>query len=362
MLSAPSQIAREVDQAFLFITVVSVALLAAITLVMVYFAFKYRRGVATTTSQLEGHKWLEITWIVVPCIIVTFMFFAGFKGFLMMRDVPENAMVVEVTGRQWSWDFFYPDDGIGATELVVPVNQPVKVLLTAPADDVLHSFYLPSFRVKEDVLPGSETFLWFESERIGVFNIFCAEFCGKDHAKMITKLRVVSRLDYDQWIQSQIAKRYKPVHYEGFIDPNHAVFGKDDLNLDVDTLYQTYCTSCHGANGDGSGLPDLARDFRTAEAWKKTQSVADIFRSLKVGIPDTQMRAFPNLTPWETIALAQKVRTFSSTPLESDTREVYDALVAEYELDKIQAPGPTLSIDDAMDKLLDEVQDGNNNN
>lgn len=354
-IAAPSEISREVDRAFLMIGGVSLLLLIGITLTMLLFVFRFRRGRASTTSQIEGHFWLEITWIVIPCIIVTWMFFVGYRGFGMMRAIPEDAMVVQVLGKQWSWSFAYPEEGITSIEMVVPVNRPVRVELTAPPDDVLHSFFIPDFRVKEDVIPGRNTSLWFKSERTGNYNIFCAEFCGKDHSQMISMLRVVTEEEYQDWVRQTVLKRYKPLEYAAFTNPDHPAFGPADLNIDAHRLYATYCASCHGAQGDGTGLPGLARDFRSSDGWKKGTSVAGIYRSLEQGIEGTQMRAFPNFTPWEKVALAHLVRGYLDTPPATDSEVEYDGLVAEYELDKIQAPKESILIDRAMDLLLEEA-------
>jgi mono/diheme cytochrome c family protein len=291
----------------------------------------------------------------VPTIIVIWMFFVAYKGFKMMREPPADAMVVEVTGRQWAWEFAYPGEKITSSEMVVPVNTPVKALITAPVNDVLHSFYLPDFRVKEDAVPGKETYLWFEAERKGVYNIFCAEYCGKDHSKMHSKLHVVSDEEYREWVVAQIAKRYKPLEFEGFTNPEHPAFGKEDLNIDTEKLYGTYCASCHGVAGDGSGLPNEARDFRSDEDWQNGTRVTDIFRTLMTGIEDSQMRAFPNLTPWERVALAHHVRSFQKNELDNDSQESYDELVKEFELDKITGPGKSISVERAMKILAEEA-------
>ncbi len=354
MMLASSDITREVNRALLLLGGISLVLLVGITLVMILFAVRYRRSRTRTTTQIEGNKWLEVLWILIPTVIVTWMFFIGYKGFLMMREVPEGAMVVEVTGKQWMWAFRYPEEKLDTTELVVPVNKPVRVELTAPPNDVVHSFYIPDFRVKEDVVPGKTTHLWFESERTGVFNIFCAEFCGKDHSKMLSILRVVSQSDYDQWIGKQRARRYQPLVFEATVDPNHADFGADKLNIDAKRLYGTFCASCHGETGDGSGLPGVARNFGNPDGWKRSRKVVDIYRTLTDGVDGSQMRSYPNLTPWERIALAHVVRSYSSETLVPDSQEDFAELVRDYELDKVKTPGDTISIDRAMEILSTE--------
>ncbi len=356
MSDSVSEITREVDKAFWLIGGVSLVLLTGVTAAMLVFVVKFNRTRAKTTSQIEGHKTLELVWIVLPTAIVLWMFFVGYKGFGIMRRPPSDAMVVEVTGRQWSWAFFYPGEGVSASEMVVPVNTPVRVNLTAPPEDVTHSFYIPDFRVKEDVVPGQDTSLWFESEREGYFNIFCAEFCGKDHSKMISVLRVVSDDDYRKWLREQVLRRYKPLEFEGITDPDHPAFGEEDLNIDAEGIYSAYCASCHGPQGDGSGLPGEARDFREPDGWKIGRKTTDIYRALTEGIEGTRMRPFPNLTPWERVAMAHYVRSFMTEPTEA-TREDYDALVAQYGLDKVQPPKESIPVEKAIDILVEEAQE-----
>jgi len=354
MPRAVSDITREVNRAFLLIGGVCILLLIGITFVMIPFVARYRRGRSRTTSQVEGHLWLEITWTVIPTLIVTWMFFVGYRGFSMIRGVPRDAMLVQVTGRQWSWSFHYPDSDIDAAELVVPVNRPVRLELTAPPTDVNHSFYIPDIRVKEDVIPGRETHLWFKADRPGTHDIFCAEFCGKDHSKMLAQLRVLSAEDYTRWMKREQSKKYQPLFFEAITNPNLETFGPAGLNIDARALYQTFCASCHAAAGDGSGLPGQARNFTSPDGWKRSPKVTDVFRTLMEGVPGTQMRAYPNFTPWQRVALGHYVRHFMKPTPPADTRQDFDALVKEYELDKIQPPSQPLPIDQAMKLLIQE--------
>jgi cytochrome c oxidase subunit II len=348
-----SEITTEVNRAMFLICGVSLVMLVGITAAMIYFVVRFRRDKTKTTRQIEGHTLLEITWIVAPTLIVTWMFFVGYEGFTLMRQAPDDAMEINVTAKRWAWSFNYPDDNVDAGELAVPVNTPVKLNLHVPVDDVLHSFYLPDFRVKEDVVPGLDTWLWFESQRTGIFNVFCAEFCGKDHAKMITTLHVLSEEDYRGWLRKKIEDKYRPLEFAAIDDPSHPAFGTEDLNIDVEGLYKTYCLSCHGAAGDGSGLPKEARDFRANKDWKKSPKVADIYRTLMQGVPDSQMRSYPNFTPYEKVALSHYVRQFM-TDAPKTTAEDYAILVEEYGLDKVQAPKESIPIEKAMDLLIEE--------
>ncbi len=154
--------------------------------------------------------------------------------------------------------------------------------------------------------------------------------------------------------KTERAKRFQPLVYEAFVDPQHATFGDEGLRIDAESIFLTFCASCHGAAGDGSGLPGIARDFRTATEWKRSPKAVDIFRTLTEGVAETQMRAYPNISPWERVALAHHVHAFMTDPGPDATAEDYAALVEEYELDKIQPPGKTISVEQAMEILSRE--------
>jgi len=348
---AQSEIAREVDSAFAWIGGISVALLVGITAAMVYFVLRFRHTRNPDAKQIHGNLKLEVTWIVIPTILVLFMFYKGYEGFRLMRDVPGNAMVVEVQAAQWYWSFHYPDKGITSDKLYVPVNQPVKLELHASEEDVVHSFYLPAFRVKEDCVPGKlDNYLWFQSEKEGTYNIFCAEYCGRDHSSMITELVVLSRPGYDAWLKGQIALKNKPVDIEKALDPS----SQEITDCDAPKLYATYCISCHGAEGQG-GLVEGAREFTKETGWKRSPKITDIYRTLSEGIEGTRMRAFINLRPWDRFALAHYVIHFNPSGSPKPTEEEVAQLVAEYQIGKEVAPKATIPIEKAMRLIAEEA-------
>jgi cytochrome c oxidase subunit 2 len=151
---------RVVDNIFLYILLVCVFLLGLITFLMVYFVIRYRKKKHPHSADIEGSTWLEITWTVLPTLIVLTMFYYGLTGFEFLKKVPPGAMTVKVIARQWSWLFQY-ENGIQDPELRVPVGKPVKLLLTSL--DVIHGFYVPAFRIKQDAVPGMTNTLWFQA-------------------------------------------------------------------------------------------------------------------------------------------------------------------------------------------------------
>lgn len=187
-----------VDKTFWFILGASVIMLVGITATMIYFIVKYRRSKHPQAKDIEGSATLETLWTVLPTVLVMVMFYYGWAGFKVMRDTPSGATPVTVQARMWSWSFKY-ENGKQSTELVVPVGRPVSVKLESA--DVIHSFFVPAFRLKEDCVPGRQNHAWFQAEREGTYDILCAEYCGDQHATMLAKLVAVHPDTFDVWIE-----------------------------------------------------------------------------------------------------------------------------------------------------------------
>ncbi len=189
-------IIQQVDSIFLFIIAISAGLLLLITLLMIIFIFKYHKNKHPQAIDTHEHPFLEITWTVIPTILVLCMFYYGMIGYNNMRNPPKDSFVIKVTGRQWEWGFEYPNTK-KTKELYVPQNKPIKLLMTSL--DVIHSFFIPAFRVKMDLMPGRETFLWFKAEKLGDYDVFCAEYCGLLHSKMLSKVHVMDEQKFNNW-------------------------------------------------------------------------------------------------------------------------------------------------------------------
>ncbi len=186
-----------VDNAFIFILGTSVLLLIGVTLAMIIMVVKYRRSKHPNPAQIEGSVTLETLWTVLPTILVLVMFYYGWAGFKVMRDIPDDAMPVTVTGQMWSWVFEY-ENGKQSTELIVPTGRNVKLNLESV--DVIHSFFVPAFRLKEDCVPGRHNKAWFKSTRDGEYNIFCAEYCGERHSAMLSLVKSIPPREFDEWL------------------------------------------------------------------------------------------------------------------------------------------------------------------
>ena len=242
--------AQAVDNVMIYIFGFSLILLLGITVVTIYFVVKYRRSkYPEPTSQVEGNWLLETIWTVLPILIVLTMFWYGWTNYVGLREIPEGAMEIKATARMWSWQFEYPD-GRKESKLYVPVNKPIKVLLYST--DVLHSFFVPAFRIKRDTVPGMETYVWFQAPEPGSFDIFCAEYCGVGHSDMTTSVEVLSEEEYAQWSQP----------LEPSTEPRGLVI-----------LDEQGCTGCHsldGSDGIGPSLFELAGQPRQVTADGKT--------------------------------------------------------------------------------------------
>lgn len=196
MYRGVSSYADQVDGALMFIMVVSAIIMAGIMLFVVYCLIKYNKNKHPVPVDNKGNVLLEITWTIIPTIIVMAMFYYGWEGYALMRAVPKNAMEITVKAKKWSWYYKYAN-GKGSSLLKVPINKPVKLLLES--EDIIHSFFVPAFRIKEDCIPGRQNYLWFQAEEQGLFDVLCAEYCGDLHSAMLSKVEVVPQDQFQEW-------------------------------------------------------------------------------------------------------------------------------------------------------------------
>ncbi|MFN9076116.1 MAG: cytochrome c oxidase subunit II, partial [bacterium] len=200
-----SNFAAEVDWVFHFINYINYFFFVLVVGIMVYFVWKYRQKGREVYARGPNHNLpLELGWTILPTIIVVVIFFFGFKGYVSMRTVPADAYQIDVTAQQWSWQFKYPN-GATSPDLYVPAGKPVKLVMRS--NDVLHSLYIPDFRVKQDVVPGRYTTLWFQADQPTEGDkfhwLFCTEFCGVGHSNMNRKVYVLPEGDFDSWVVEQ---------------------------------------------------------------------------------------------------------------------------------------------------------------
>ena len=243
-----SSAAGRVDSVFLFNLVLCAAFLVLITAALIYFVVKYNKKRHPKAEEVEGNAWLETTWTVVPTILFLVMFVYGWTNFSYMREAPRNAMVIEVTARQWAWSFTYPN-GKRTSELYLAENRPVKLELHSL--DVIHGFFVPAFRIKEDVVPGKNNYTWFVPTQLGSFDIECTVICGLNHANMLSKVVVVPVSDFEDWYfgnaDAPVVKRTSSAALEKKVATSPV------LNI----MNQKFCPACHSIDGSALVGPSL---------------------------------------------------------------------------------------------------------
>jgi cytochrome c oxidase subunit II len=194
-----SSVAPLVDGLYLGLVAITGAVSLLIWLAIFYLAIKYRRRPDNELAQeQEPPMALEMTWTIIPTIVFIAIFVAGAWVFFRLNRVPSNALEVYATGRQWMWKFQHPTGQREINTLHVPVGRPVKITLAS--EDVIHSLWFPSFRVKMDVIPNRFRTMWFEATKTGTFHIFCAEYCGTLHSGMIGSVIVMEPTEYQRWL------------------------------------------------------------------------------------------------------------------------------------------------------------------
>ncbi|WP_282015070.1 cytochrome c oxidase subunit II [Marinifilum flexuosum] len=191
-----SNFVKGVDTSFIVILGITIFFLIAITIVMIYFVFRYRKSKNPKATQIHGSVSLEILWTVIPTALVMVMFYYGWIGYKPMKEAPEDAFEIKTIGRMWNWQFEY-ENGKKTDTLYVPIDRAIKLDLVAL--DVLHSVYIPAFRLKQDVVPGQEHMMWFIPGREGEFDLFCTEYCGLQHSYMQTSVIVMPQDKFDSW-------------------------------------------------------------------------------------------------------------------------------------------------------------------
>lgn len=196
-----STFAERVDALYYYLLSVSGFFVLLIFALIFYFAVKYRRrSEGEQTPPILGSIPLEVAWIVIPFILVMIMFVWGASLYFTAFSPPANAMEIFVIGKQWMWKVQHPEGRREIDELHVPVGYPVKLTITS--QDVIHSFYIPAFRIKMDAVPGRYTSTWFEASKTGTFHLFCAEYCGTAHAGMGGRVVVMKPSEYEQWLRT----------------------------------------------------------------------------------------------------------------------------------------------------------------
>lgn len=274
MNTGASSFSQGVDTAFIVILSISLFFLVGITVAMIWFVIRYNRKRNPKPRDVKDNTKLEIIWTVIPTILVLVMFYYGWIGYTPMRKVPNGAMEVKATGRMWSWQFDYPN-GKQSNVLVVPLGKPVKLDLYSP--DVLHSLYIPAFRVKEDVVPGLNNYMWFQADKLGEYDILCAEYCGVQHAYMLSKVKVVPEEEFLVWFNTR--------------EPESDTLESVGLQI----LKKNGCLACHSQDGSKlvgpsfKGLAGSQRKVTTSSGEEKTIIADDAYIERSIYDPNAEV-------------------------------------------------------------------------
>ena len=228
-----STVAARVDNLYFFMIAVSAFFALVVTILVVFFAIKYRRRHDDEVGEpIHGSLALELIWTGIPFVIAMVMFVWGASVYFAIARVPDETLDIYAVGKQWMWKFQHREGQREINELHVPVNTPVRMIITS--EDVLHDLYFPSFRVKTDAIPGRYTQVWFNATKVGTFHIFCAEYCGTKHSGMIGKVHVLPEAEYQAWLGGTTTG--------------------ETLSQKGEKLFtQLACITCHSAASQGRG-------------------------------------------------------------------------------------------------------------
>jgi cytochrome c oxidase subunit II len=235
-----STVAPRVDAIFYVLTILSLAFSLLVAGLIVFFAIRYRESQKVNRTKLVTENFtIEFSWAFIPFLLAMGIFGWATYVYVEIQQAPADALEIYVLGKQWMWHAQHPSGKREIDQLHVPVNQPVKLIMIS--EDVIHSFYIPAFRVKQDVLPGRYTTLWFEATQTGEYHLFCAEYCGTEHSFMIGSVIVLEQLEYQRWLSG--GESSEPLAAAG-----------------ARLFEQRGCISCH-TGGEGARGPSLAGLF-----------------------------------------------------------------------------------------------------
>jgi cytochrome c oxidase subunit 2 len=270
-----STVAADVDALYLFIVAVTAFFGILTTVVVLYFAAKYRTEDPLAVGQhIHGSIPLELAWSIIPFLITIVIFVWSADIFFTLQRPPDQTLEIYATGKQWMWKFQHLNGQAELNELHVPVGRPVRITFTS--EDVLHSLSLPAFRVKADAIPGRYSSLWFEATDVGEYHLFCAEYCGTQHSGMVGRVVVMEPTAYQAWLSGTI---------EGTMADRGARLFSD-----------LACSTCHLEDGRGRG-PSLVGRFGATEAMADGRSAVVDEAYLRESILTPQARLVAGYQP-----------------------------------------------------------------
>jgi cytochrome c oxidase subunit 2 len=283
--------AQRADTIFLYVLVLAVLLLFLITATMIFFVVRYSRKRHPKAEQIEGHAWLEVVWTLVPLAVFVAIFYYGWTNYEFMANPPADAMVVKVTGRQWSWSFEYPNQKQSGV-LYAALGRPMK--LEVRSLDVVHGFFIPAFRLKIDAVPGKVNTAWFNPTLPGAYDVECTVICGVDHSNMLSQVVVVPEAEFKRWyFGDENAPPPRPDAQP------QAAAGPPAMAL----LARHKCLECHSVDGQVTVGPSFRGLFGQREVvlagGRERAGLADEAR-LRARLTDPKaprLRGYPDVMP-----------------------------------------------------------------
>lgn len=290
-----SNFVEGVDTAFIIIIGISLFFLVGLSITTLVFLYKYNNKRHPKPKQMKDNYSLEITWTLIPLLIVLGMFYYGYIAFYPMREAPEDSYIIKAEGRMWRFEFFYPS-GKSSQDLYMPVDTPVKLIMTSP--DVLHSLYIPAFRVKEDMVPGKETEMWFRANYTDTFEILCAEYCGLRHSYMISDAIVMPQDSFFVWVENLETK-------------------DKEEHPGLEILRNNACLGCHSLDGSklvGASFKGLFNQMKKVKENGEVKEIVVDEEYIKSSIYEPNKQIVEGYAP----NLMQSYKDVV-TPLETDT-------------------------------------------
>jgi cytochrome c oxidase subunit II len=297
--------AQKSDAVFFYVFGLSVVFLIFITVLMIYFVVRYSKKRNPVASQIEGHVGLEILWTAIPLVLFLSIFYYGWTNYEYMRQAPRDAMAIKVTARQWSWSFEYPN-GKQTKVLFAPLGKPMR--LDVRSADMIHGFFVPSFRLKIDAVPARTNTTWFQATKPGSYDIECTVICGVDHSLMLSKVVIVPEEEFKAWYfggedAQEPGKALRAAEA-------HPDLANQPMGLAV--LTAKGCTACHSVDGKPKVGPTLkaiyGREAQVLVAGNlRTITVDDAYLRRSITDPAAQVvRGYPPAMP-KTALTAQEL-------------------------------------------------------
>ncbi len=324
-----SNFAAGTDALHYFVIITTFVAFVALALTTLVFVWRFRRrSDQDLTPKVNPPLGLEIAFVVVPLALFLLWFGMGYRHYVRMWNPPPNTMDVYVTGKQWMWQFNYAEGPNSIAILRVPEGRPVRLLLTSR--DVIHSFFVPAFRLKADVLPGRYTQMWFTATKVGTYPIECSQYCGLSHSTMIGQVIVMSGPDFDAWLEDQ--KRGAYASRASAQGPSGVTPAADLVSQGREVAMKQGCLKCHTLDGSPHIGPTWLDLFGRTETLTTGEKVVadEAYLTLSMMDPNAQIVAgfqpvMPSfrgqISPAETAALVEYIKSLRSGSVEPQSSQ-----------------------------------------